>query len=161
MAFEHASVALQNILLKFPAKINTNIIPTTIYIEPELSQVGYTKHAAELKFGAQNIICIKQKLETNDRSVAESNINGLVQLIARRNGKLIGATIFAPHAGELIQTCTLAITQKLKLSALARLSFPYPSYGETIKHAANSLYSKILFGKKMNWLVKLRFILLR
>ena len=113
-----------------------------------------------MEFGAKNIICIRQKFETNDRSVTENNVDGLVQLIAKRNGKLIGATIFAPHAGELIQTCTLAIKQKLKLSALARLSFPYPSYGETIKHAAGTFYSKTLFSDKMNWLIKLRFILL-
>ncbi len=160
MASEHASVALKNILLKFPARINTKIVPNTIYTEPELSQVGYTKEAAELKFGIQNIICIKKKFETNDRSVTEGNVNGLVQLIAKKNGSLIGATIFAPNAGELIQTCTFAITLKLKLSALARLNFPYPSYGETIKQAASTFYSKTLFGAKMNWLVKLRFKLL-
>ena len=161
MASEHASIVLKNILLKFPAKINTKIIPNTIYTEPELSHVGYTKKAAELEFGAQNIICLRKKFETNNRSVTENNVNGLVQLIAKRNGKLIGATIFAPCAGELIQTCTFAITQKLKLSALARLSFPYPSYGETIKHAASVFYAKALFGAKIKWLVKLRFMLLR
>ncbi len=160
LASEHATVALKNILLKIPAKINTKIIPTTIYIEPELSQVGYTKKAAELEFGAQNIICIRKKFETNDRCVTEGSLNGLVQLVAKRNGKLIGATIFAPYAGELIQCCTFAITHKLKLSALARLSFPYPSYGETIKIAASAFYSKALFGEKMNWLIKLRFMLL-
>ncbi len=160
MAYEHATVAIQNILLKFPAKINTKIIPTTIYVEPELAQVGYTKQAAELEFGVENVICIRKKFETNDRSITENNVNGLVQLIAKRNGKLIGATIFAPHAGELIQTCTLAISHKLKLRALAKLSFPYPSFGDTIKQAASSFYSKSLFGAKMNWLVKLRFMLI-
>ena len=160
MASAHASIAIQNILLKVPARINPNNIPYTIYVEPELSHVGYSKYAAEQKFGKHNIICLNQNFETNDRSATDGNVVGLVHLIAKKNGRLIGATIFAPHAGELIQTCTFAITQKLKLSALARLNFPYPSYGEAIKYAAGSFYSKKLFGSKMRWLVKLRFKLL-
>ncbi len=157
MASAHASVVIQNILLKVPAKINPNIIPYTIYIEPELSHVGFSKYVAEQKFGKHNIICLNQSFKTNDRSAAEGSSLGLVQLIAKKNGRLIGATIFAPHAGELIQTCTFAVTQKLKLSSLARLNFPYPSYGEAIKYAAGSFYSKKLYGSKMRWIVRLRF----
>ena len=160
MASAHASIAIQNILLKVPAKMDPNIVPYTIYVEPELSQVGFSKYSAEQKFGKHNIICLNQSFETNDRSTTDGNPLGLVQLIAKKNGCLIGATIFAPHAGELIQTCTFAITQKLKLSTLARLNFPYPSYGEAIKYAAGNFYSKKLFGPKMRWLVKLRFKLL-
>ena len=160
MASAHASVAIQNILLKVPTKINPYIIPYTIYVEPELSHVGFSKHEAEQKFGKHNIICLSQSFETNNRSATDGSLFGLVQLITKKNGRLIGATIFAPHAGELIQTCTFAITQKLKLSALARLNFPYPSYGEAIKYAAGSFYSKKLFGSKMRWLVNLRFKLL-
>ena len=160
MASAHASVAIQNILLKVPTKINPYIIPYTIYVEPELSHVGFSKHEAEQKFGKHNIICLNQTFETNNRSATDGSLFGLVQLITKKNGRLIGATIFAPHAGELIQTCTFAITQKLKLSALARLNFPYPSYGEVIKYAAGSFYSKKIFGSKMRWLVNLRFKLL-
>ena len=160
MASAHASVAIQNILLKVPAKIDPHIIPYTIYVEPELSHVGFSKNAAEQKFGKQNIICLSQTFETNHRSATDGSLHGLIQLIAKKNGRLIGATIFAPHAGELISTCTFAITQKLKLSALARLNFPYPSYGEVIKYAAGSFYSKKIFGPKMRWLVNLRFKLL-
>ena len=157
VASAHASVVLKNILFKFPSKINTKIIPSTIYIEPELSQIGYTKQAAEKEFGSNNIICVKHNFMTNDRNITDGNLDGLIHLVAKKNGVLLGATIFGPNAGELIQVCTFAITQKLKLKALATLNFPYPSYGEAIKYAASSLYTQKIFGDKMRWLVNLRF----
>ncbi|MBT5574467.1 MAG: FAD-dependent oxidoreductase [Alphaproteobacteria bacterium] len=160
VASAHASIAIQNILFKIPAKFNPLIIPHTIYTDPEISQVGYSKDLAEQKFGAHNIICIIQKISKNDRAVTDSISEGSIQLIAKKNGQLIGATILAPHAGEIIQTCTFAITHKLKLSALAKLHFPYPSYGEALKQAASSFYSERLFSPKMRWLMKWRFKLL-
>ena len=94
---------------------------------------------------------------TNDRNITDGNLDGLIHLVAKKNGALLGATIFGPNAGELIQVCTFAITQKLKLKALATLNFPYPSYGEAIRYAASSFYAEKIFSDKMRWLVNLRF----
>ena len=94
---------------------------------------------------------------TNDRNITDGNLDGLIHLVAKKNGVLLGATIFGPNAGELIQVCTFAIKQKLKLKALATLNFPYPSYGEAIKYAASSFYTQKIFSDKMRWLVNLRF----
>ena len=143
-----------------PSKIERHAIPHTLYTDPELSQTGYTKKQAEERFGTNQITCLSWPLSKNDRAQTEDKTQGVINLIARRNGVIIGASILAPCAGEIIQTCTLAIKKQLKISDLASLIFPYPSYSEAIRHAAGTAYTDSLFSPKMQKFIKWRFKLL-
>ena len=62
----------------------------------------------------------------NDRAQAERDTAGLVKIVARRNGRILGASILGAGAGELIMPWALAISQRLKIGALAKLMAPYP-----------------------------------
>ena len=71
------------------------------------------------------------------------------------HGRILGAAIAAPHAGELIQPWCLAIAKRLKISSLAGFVPPYPTLGEASKRAAGSYFTEALFGPRTRWLVRL------
>jgi len=72
-----------------------------------------------------------------------------------RRGRVLGAGILAPHAGEMIGTWTLAISQRIKLSALAGMIVPYPTLAEAGKRAAGGFFTDRLFSTGTKRLVRL------
>jgi pyruvate/2-oxoglutarate dehydrogenase complex dihydrolipoamide dehydrogenase (E3) component len=79
----------------------------------------------------------------------------LVKLVTTRRGRLLGAGILAPHAGEMIGMWTLAIAQRTSLSVLAGLIVPYPTLAEAGKRAAGSFFMDRLFAPTTKRLVRL------
>src|SRR6266481_8294006 len=72
-----------------------------------------------------------------------------------KNGRVLGASILGAGAGDLILPWALAISQKLKIGALANLIVPYPTRGEASKRAAGSFYTPTLFSARTRGLVRL------
>jgi pyruvate/2-oxoglutarate dehydrogenase complex dihydrolipoamide dehydrogenase (E3) component len=75
-------------------------------------------------------------------------------VVTRRDGRILGAAILAAGAGELILPWVLAIAQKLKISALAKLVVPYPTRGEAGKRAAGNFYTSRLFSPHTRQMVR-------
>jgi len=86
------------------------------------------------------------RLADNDRAQAERATEGLIKVIARPNGRILGASILGAHAGELIHLWGLAISQGLKLKHVAGMIAPYPTLGEIGKSAASEFYKPKLFS---------------
>jgi pyruvate/2-oxoglutarate dehydrogenase complex dihydrolipoamide dehydrogenase (E3) component len=78
-----------------------------------------------------------------------------VKLIADKSGRLLGAGILAPHAGEMAGTFALMIAKGMKLSALASLVLPYPTLAEAAKRAAGEFYTPKLLSNASKRLVGL------
>ena len=76
-------------------------------------------------------------------------------ILVLRNGRILGATILGAAAGDLILPWALAISQKLKLGALANLIVPYPTRGEAGTRAAGAYYTPTLFAPRTRRLVRL------
>ena len=145
MAGYHAGIAIRNILFKLPAKIKDNAIPWVTYTDPELAQTGVTWNEAVSRFGAGNVRCTDWELHENDRARAARRTEGLVRIISDNRGKILGASILAPNAGELIHSWTLAIESSLKMSAMASTIVPYPSWSEASKACRRGVfYRKII-----------------
>ena len=66
----------------------------------------------------------------------------------------LGAAIVGPQAGELIQPWCLALSKRLKISALASFVPPYPTLGEASKRAAGNYFTETLFGPRTRGLVR-------
>jgi pyruvate/2-oxoglutarate dehydrogenase complex dihydrolipoamide dehydrogenase (E3) component len=154
MAGYEASLFIRSALFRVPARLDAAIVPWTTYTEPELAQVGLTERQAREKHG-EAIRVLRWKLSENDRAQTERTTDGMVKAITDRKGRIVGATIVAPHAGELIQPWCLAISRRLKISALAGFVPPYPTLGEASKRAAGSYFTETLFGPRTRWLVRL------
>jgi pyruvate/2-oxoglutarate dehydrogenase complex dihydrolipoamide dehydrogenase (E3) component len=136
----HAGLIIRNALFRLPVKNRTDIIPWVTYTDPELAHVGLTEKDAKAQFG-ESIRILRWYFHENDRAIAESKSKGLVKLVTAKNGRILGASIVGANAGDLIAMWTLAISQGLKVSAIAGMVLPYPTYGEAGKRAAITYYA--------------------
>ncbi|MEC7246411.1 MAG: FAD-dependent oxidoreductase, partial [Pseudomonadota bacterium] len=150
----HAGIVIRNILFKVPAKIKDNAIPWVTYTDPELAQTGLTWNEAVSRFGAGNVRRTDWELRENDRARAARRTEGLVRIISDKRGKILGASILAPNAGELIHSWTLAIESGLKMSAMASTIAPYPSWSEASKRAAGAFFTEKLFSPRTRKIVQ-------
>lgn len=153
MAGHEASLFIRGALFRAPAKLDPAIVPWATYTDPELAQVGLGERDAREKHG-DGIRVLRWKFAENDRAQAERDTDGLVKAITDGRGRVLGAAIAGPQAGELIQPWCLAIAGRLKISTLASFVPPYPTLGETAKRAAGSYYTEALFGPRTRRLVR-------
>ena len=138
VASYHAGLIIRNALFRLPVKNRTDIIPWVTYTDPELAHVGLTEKDAIAQQG-KSIRVLRWPFHDNDRAVAEGKTKGLVKIVTAKNGKILGCSIVGPNAGDLIALWTLAITQDLKVSAIAGMVLPYPTLGEAGKRARDHL----------------------
>lgn len=149
----HAGIIIRNALFRMPAKVNYDGLPWVTYTDPEVANVGLTEAQAKKKYG-DSIKILTFPYAENDRARSERKTEGMVKAIVTNKGKILGAGIVGAQAGELIQIWALAITGKLKISAMASYISPYPTLGEINKRAAGSYYTPQLFSSKTQRIVK-------
>ena len=153
MAAHQAGIVIRNALFRLPAKAETSAVPWVTYTSPELAQVGLSEQQARDKHG--DIRVLRWPFADNDRARAERRTEGFVKAVTLANGRILGASMVGPGAGELIHTWVLAIGAKLKIGAVASMIAPYPTLGEVNKRAAGGFYTDKLFGPRTKWLVRL------
>ena len=141
----HAGIVIRNALFHLPAKVDYAALPWVTYTDPELAQVGATEAEARRRYG-DDVRVVRLPLAENDRAQAERQTAGLVKIVARRDGRVLGASILAAHAGEFAHVWVLAIEQRLKLKHIASMLAPYPTWGEANKMAAAEFYKPRLFS---------------
>lgn len=149
----HAGIVIRNALFGLPAKVDYAALPWVIYADPELAHVGLTEAAA--REAGHDVSTLLQPLAGNDRAQAERATEGLAKIILGPRGRILGATILAPRAGEMIGIWGLAIQQKMKIGAIASMIAPYPTMSEVSKRAAGSFYTPSLFSARTRRLVGL------
>jgi len=155
MAAYQAGIVIRNMLFRLPAKVDYSAVPWVTYTDPELAHVGMTEADAE-KAGKQ-VRILRWSFSENDRAQAERRCEGLVKVLTDKKGRVLGASIVGLHAGELIQPWVLAISQKMKIGAMAGMIAPYPTLAEVNKRIAGSFYTTSLFSNKVRRIV--RFLL--
>ena len=152
-ALYQAGVVIRNALFRLPAKVDYRALPWVTYTDPELAQVGLTEGAARQQFG-DRIRVVSWPFADNDRAQTERDITGLTKIVAQRNGRILGASILGAGAGDLIMPWGLAISQRLKIGAVAKLIVPYPTRGEAGKRAAGAFYTPALFSPRTRRIVR-------
>ena len=137
-----AGVVIANLIFKMPKKISYDVIPAVVYTEPEVAQVGISVEQCEaLKKGEVHQFDVSQL----DRAITD-NVKAGVAKILTNNGRVVGAHIIAPHAGELIHELALAIQENMKISKITSLVHAYPSYSQLNKRLAGQYYTNRLFS---------------
>ncbi len=147
-----AGIVVRNIAFRLPAQVDYRALPWVTYADPELAHVGLTEAAARTRHG-DRVGVLNVPLARNDRAVVERRTAGSLKVVVDRGGRILGASILAPAAGEIIGLWCLAISRKLTLRAVAGLMLPYPTFGETAKAAASDYYKPALFSKTTRRLV--------
>ncbi|HXC89918.1 MAG TPA: FAD-dependent oxidoreductase [Stellaceae bacterium] len=154
VALYHAGIVIRNALFRLPAKVDYRALPWVTYSDPELAQVGMTETAARQSTG-DRVRVLRWPFSENDRAHTERDTAGMVKVVTRRDGRILGASIFGAGAGDLILPWALAISRKLGIGAIANLIVPYPTRGEAGKRAAGSFYTPALFSARTRWMVRL------
>lgn len=140
--FTHAADAmaravLQNALFFGRKKASALVIPWCTYTDPEVAHVGlYEKEAQERGL---EVATLTIPLREIDRAVLDGDEEGFARVhMERRSGRVLGATLVARHAGEMIGEMALAVTAGLSVSMLSRTIHPYPTQAEVWKRLGDA-----------------------
>ena len=153
LAGYHAGIVIRNALFRLPARVNYDALPWVTFTDPEVAHVGLTEAQARERHG-DRVRVVKWSLAGNDRAQTERETEGLVKVVVGARGRILGASIAGPRAGELLQPWVLAIDQGLKIGALASFIAPYPTLGEVNKRAAGNYYTPSLFSQRTQKIVR-------
>jgi pyruvate/2-oxoglutarate dehydrogenase complex dihydrolipoamide dehydrogenase (E3) component len=132
-----ARVVIQNALFLGRKKASALVIPWSTYTDPEIAHVGLYQGQAEER--GIDIATFTVPLREVDRAILDGDDEGFARVHAeRRSGKVVGATLVAGHAGEMIGEMSLAVTAGLTLGHVARTIHPYPTQAEAWKRIGDA-----------------------
>ncbi|RMH02461.1 MAG: FAD-containing oxidoreductase [Planctomycetota bacterium] len=129
--FTHAADAMARIVLRNAfffgrGRLSALSMPWCTYTMPEIAHTGLYEHESE-RAGTE-LACLRLGFEEIDRALLDEESEGFAKVIyERRSGRLRGATVVAPHAGELIGEMLLPVARRLPVTALSGLIHPYPT----------------------------------
>jgi len=130
-----AKLAVRNALFLRTGKLSSLVMPWCTYTDPELARVGLSEREAAERGIA--VTTFRVPLHEVNRAVTDGEDAGFVKIHVRKGSdRIVGATIVASHAGEMVSEVTLAMTRKLGLGAIFATIHPYPTQAEALKRAA-------------------------
>ncbi len=131
-----ARIVIQNALFFGRATVSALTIPWATYTDPELAHVGL--YEAEARERGIDVTTIRVPFSEIDRAVLDGDEEGLLQVhLEGSSDKILGATLVARHAGDMIAELSLAMTAGLGLRSIAKTIHPYPTQAEAIKKAGD------------------------
>lgn len=149
----HAGIVLRNALFRLPAQNAPKAVPWVTYTDPELAQVGLNETDAR-KLHGDGVRIVRADFADNDRARTEATTHGFLKAVVGGGGRILGATIVGPHAGELVLPWVLAISKGHKIGDMASVIAPYPTLSEISKRAAGGYFTPTLFSARTRWLVR-------
>ncbi len=149
----HAKLVLRNAVFPLSAKVDYTAVPMVTYTDPEVARVGLTERDARDRYGRVDVHAYE--FEDLDRAIVDGCNRGFAKVVTRRGGRVVGATIVASGAGELVMALVLAVKHGITLPKLAQAVYPYPTMVEGVKRAADSYYRRKLAGRSGQWLRRL------
>ena len=152
-----ARIVIQNALFGGHKRLSGLTIPWCTYTDPEIAHVGLYERDAKEK--GIEVDTYARPLEDVDRAIADGEEEGFVKVhVKKGTDKILGATLVARHAGEMISEITLAIAGGVGLKTLAGVIHPYPTQAEAIKQVADAYNRtrltpviKRLFSRWLAW----------
>ncbi len=160
--FTHAADAAARIVIKNTlfspfgwgrSKLSSLVMPWVTYTDPEIAHVGLYEHQAQEQ--GIDVATITIPFSSVDRAIADGEESGFLKIHHKKGSdEILGATIVASHAGDMISEVTTAIVNKIGLSKLSSVIHPYPTQAEAIKKAADA-YRRTLLTTNTKKLLKL------
>ena len=135
-----ARIVIQNALFFGRAKTSALTIPWCTYTDPEIAHVGmYERDAREKGIDVETFTI---ELSEVDRAVLDGEDEGFLKVhVKKGTDQILGATLVARHAGEMISEITLAMVAGAGLGSLSKTIHPYPTQAEVFKKAGDA-YSR-------------------
>ena len=132
-----ARTVLRNALFLGRTRASALLIPRCTYTDPEIGHVGLD----EAQAGARGVAvqAFLQRFDEVDRAVLDGETDGFVKILVRRGSdRIVGATVVARHAGDLLPALTLAITRGIGLGALASVVHAYPTQADAVRRLGDA-----------------------
>lgn len=132
-----AQMAVRNALLHSDERLSELVIPWCTFTDPEIAHVGlYVREANRRGIPVKTFTILMHEV---DRAITDSEEAGFVKIHVREGtDEILGATIVARHAGDMINEVTLAMVAKIGLNTLARVIHTYDTQAEAIQKAAQA-----------------------
>jgi pyruvate/2-oxoglutarate dehydrogenase complex dihydrolipoamide dehydrogenase (E3) component len=137
VADAQARLVLKNALFFGRARASALTVPWCTYTSPEIAHVGLYERDARAR--GLEVDTLTVPLADNDRAILDGEEEGFLRVHLRRGSDtILGATLVAEHAGDILGELCLAITQGIGLGSIASVIHPYPTQGEVLKKAADT-----------------------
>ncbi|MCZ0904731.1 FAD-containing oxidoreductase, partial [Microcoleus sp. HI-ES] len=118
-------------------KLSALTIPWCTYTNPEIARVGIGEHEAKEK--GTDIDTFLIPFSQVDRAIIDGEEEGFVKIhVKKGSDKILGATIVARHAGDMISEITLAMVNNMGLGKIASTIHPYPTQADAIRKAGDA-----------------------
>ncbi len=135
VAAAHGATVVQNALFGLRAKVDHEAIPWVTFTDPEVARVGLSAAEARERFGDGVTVRTGQHAEL-DRAIASGRTDGFAQLVGDPKGRIVGATIVGPRAGEGIGEVVAWMANGAKLSRITRTTHAYPTWNADLAAAS-------------------------
>jgi pyruvate/2-oxoglutarate dehydrogenase complex dihydrolipoamide dehydrogenase (E3) component len=140
-----AKLVLRNAIFPLSSRADYSTVPAVTYTDPEVARVGLTEAEARERYG--DVRVYGYEFADLDRAIVDGHTTGFVRVVTRGKGRIVGATIVATGAGELLMAIVVAMKQKMPLAKLSRVIYPYPTMVEAVKRTADAFYREKLDGR--------------
>jgi len=152
-----ARIVIANALFMARRKATDLVIPWCTYTDPEIAHVGM--YEQEARFAGYDVATITQPLREVDRALLDGEAEGFGRVhYDKKTARILGGTLVARHAGEMLGELTLAITAKQRIGSLSSTVHAYPTQAEVL-HKIGDAYMrtrltpavKRVFAKWFEW----------
>jgi pyruvate/2-oxoglutarate dehydrogenase complex dihydrolipoamide dehydrogenase (E3) component len=137
LSIEESRIAAHNMFHKNKISINTHVVPRCYCGQPEIAIVGKTER--ELLKSGESFQTSIAPIGILGKALTNNYTSGFVKIIASHSGVIVGASIVAPEASEMISELTFAISNRHHACAIAKTIHPFPSYSEAVRVAASKI----------------------
>ena len=146
-----ARIVIQNALFLGRKKASALTMPWCTYTDPEIAHVGlYERDARERGMEVDTYV---REFQEVDRAVLDGEEDGLVKFHVRKgHDEILGATIVARHAGEMISEISVALASRIGLGRLASVIHPYPTQAEAIRQCGDAYNRTRLTPTVKKWM---------
>ncbi len=144
VGFAEAVVAIKDVLGESPTPLDYDKVPWGIYSHPEVAFAGLTEEAARER--GHDVVTSVHRFSGNSRALIIGEPDGLVKIVAERDGPLLGVHIVGPWATELLAEGYLAVNWEATGADIGALIHPHPTLGELFGESALALTGRMLHG---------------
>jgi pyruvate/2-oxoglutarate dehydrogenase complex dihydrolipoamide dehydrogenase (E3) component len=146
----HGSSAAVNAVLGLRRSAQTAAVPRVTFTEPEVAAVGFSAQDAATRPGWR---VVTRRHDEVDRAIAEADTSGFARLVLDGKGRVMGATVVGPRAGESLAELVLAVRLGLRARDLAATVHAYPTYGDGPWNAAIADTREQLAAPRAAWAI--------
>jgi pyruvate/2-oxoglutarate dehydrogenase complex dihydrolipoamide dehydrogenase (E3) component len=146
-----ARIVIQNALFLGRKKLSALTMPWSTYTDPEVAHVGLYAHEARER--GLEVDTFVREFKHVDRAVLDGEEEGFVKINVRKGSdEILGATIVARHAGEMISEISVAMAARIGLGRLASVIHPYPTQAEAIRQCGDAYNRTRLTPTVKKWM---------